>query len=250
MKKLYSFGLILTAFMMNSQTDSLEVKCTSAGSVVVNNNQAFPVATTAGQIDKEFFFTVKNTSAASLTYTVRRYDDLLNTVSGSDFAEAYFCTGIDCYLPSVMNGTFALAAGANTDLIAKLNEASVVGPSTIRYKVSVNGGSSAEVIIIYLNYNAPASVRELSSYFASVSAVYPNPSVSRSFVDINAVKDLNNVSLTITNILGSVVSSKQIDLDKGKNKVAVDSENLESGVYFVSISMGTSKITKKITISK
>jgi hypothetical protein len=50
--------------------------------------------------------------------------------------------------------------------------------------------------------------------------------------------------------LGSVVSLKNIQLTAGKNNIQLDSESLNSGIYFATISSGSNKIVKKFTINK
>ena len=58
------------------------------------------------------------------------------------------------------------------------------------------------------------------------------------------------MKLNIINALGSVVNSKTIELNKGKNLIQLETENLNAGVYFISVSNKESIITRKITVTK
>ncbi len=68
--------------------------------------------------------------------------------------------------------------------------------------------------------------------------------------NINANDNAKDVKLNIINALGSVVNSKTIELNKGKNLIQLDTENLNAGVYFISVSNKESIITRKITVTK
>ena len=86
--------------------------------------------------------------------------------------------------------------------------------------------------------------------FLNVSDVYTNPSNTKAFITINTITDVNSAALSITNSLGAIVSSKNIELNVGKNVIPLDVETLSSGIYFTTITSGNSKIVKKIIINK
>ena len=249
MRRLYIFVFIFIVVTISSQNVTFTVNSTSTGNSPVVNNDVFYRTTTASSNIKHYF-EIKNTSAASQTFSVRRYDDLLNVVTAvTDEASAYFCTGLTCYPASITDGTFVLGAGQNISLTTDLDEASVVGQSNIRYFIS-NFNAPSDALTVSIQYNGPLSVKESLSYFTNSSGAYPNPATSKVFIDVNAGMDLNNVQVNVLNLLGAAVSSKQINLDKGKNKIAIETENLESGIYFVAVIKGNSRITKKITLNK
>jgi len=84
----------------------------------------------------------------------------------------------------------------------------------------------------------------------SISDVYPNPSANKAQITVNSKVNTNNASVSITNALGSIISVKNIELSAGKNNIHLDSENLNSGIYFATISSGNNKIVKKFTVNK
>ena len=250
MKKIY---LLLLSLSLGSatcfaQTTTIELTSVEGPTVVVTNNQIFshvvaPLAT------HQHDFRLKNTSANTEIFLVRKFENLINQVTASDKAEASFCNGTTCYGANIMSATVSIAAGVSIDFKADLIEASIVGESNVSYEIS-NMANGSDVLNVELRYNVPASLRSFSPLFTNASNVYPNPSSSRSFIDLNVVKELNGTSLKIYNSLGALVSSKNVSLNKGKNTLSLDNEGLESGIYIICISNGSSIITRKLTVSK
>jgi hypothetical protein len=111
--------------------------------------------------------------------------------------------------------------------------------------------ASVDFIEFTVKYNNPlASVKTNTALFLNVSDVYPNPSNTKAFITINTTTDVNSAALSITNSLGAIVSSKNIELNVGKNVIPLDIETLSSGIYFTTITSGNSKTVKKIIINK
>ena len=129
------------------------------------------------------------------------------------------------------------------------DETIAAGYTEVKYEVYDVSNTSDAVAFTYKFNPLLASVKDNSSLFSSISGVYPNPAVSKAQISINSKTNLNTL-VTITNALGSVVSTKNIDLSAGKNTITLDSENLSSGIYFATISSDNTKIVKKFTINK
>ena len=249
MKKNYLFTYILLSFftiLIQAQTATFQISDLTNGTGIIANNSVFYRSTTpSATIDHSI--EVKNLTATTVSVSVRRYDDVVNTVSVSDYAQANFCTGVTCYGTSVMTTVMTLTANQIVVFKADLIEATVVGQSEIRYKFS-NPNNGSEATTTTIKYNNPLSVKNNSSLFSNVSNVYPNPSASKSYINFTSQGEINSVNVSIINNLGAIVSSKNVDVMVGKNTIALDSENLNSGIYFVTISSGSNKISKKITI--
>lgn len=247
MKKIYFilFGITLSLSFAFAQTPTFELVTTTATTVPIANNTTFDKVTTPLSAIS-YYFKLKNITATTQTYTIRKYDNVLNTITVGDAAAAYFCTGTTCYVPSVFSAFFVIPGNTEDDLTVYLDEASAVGLSNVGYEVQ-NG---TEKIAIVVRYNYAMGINTNFNNLSSVSNVYPNPSSSKSFIDVNALKELSGTSLKVYNCLGSIVSTKEINLEKGKNTLSIDSENLETGIYFVKITNGSSTLTRKITITK
>jgi len=149
-------------------------------------------------------------------------------------------------VPTVYSALFVIPANSSDDFIVYLDEASALGLSNIGYEVQ-NG---TEKLAITMRYNFATGIATNLNDLSSASNIYPNPSSSKSFIDVNALKELSGTSLKVYNCLGALVSSKEISLQKGKNKISIDNESLETGVYFVKIINGSSTLTRKLTVTK
>lgn len=254
MKKIYllSFALF-SAFSSIKAQSSLTVVDVNNGMAPVLNNAVINYTTVANDhITTEIDAT--NTSASTKYYKLRRFDDVLN--AGSN---AYFCVGsANCYPPTTYTSvvTITLTAGQslssiNQNLLLEIEEPSTTpGYSSIRYQI-YNVNDANDVFTLTLKYNdTGSSIKESSDLFSSVSNVYPSPAINKAYINVNANSEINNVTLTVTNSLGSIVSTKNINLSSGKNNITIDSEPLASGIYFATILSGNTKIVKKFTINK
>ncbi len=93
------------------------------------------------------------------------------------------------------------------------------------------------------------SINTVSDLVNQVS-LYPNPSASISNVDVT-LQSVGNVTLSLSNILGEVVYSTAVNnLSAGNHIFPIDVSNLNSGVYFVNLTLGNEHVTKKINVIK
>jgi hypothetical protein len=241
-----SISLFFVSFGAIAQS-SIEVKDLGAGAAIVSNG-ANIVDYTISKLVTSRLFEIKNTSSSTKTLTVARYDEILNTITPTDKAHAYFCLGTNCFTPTTFTASVVLLANQTTTLTTDLEEASSMGLSHVRYKTYVMGNSS-DSLSLTLRYNGVVSVKNQGNLIQTISDVYPNPSSSKAFVTINVGFPLD-VKVTIINSLGAVISTKTTELQSGKNTLSLDCESLPTGLYFVSINHGSQVITKKITVSK
>jgi hypothetical protein len=229
---------------LNAQ--SIELSDNSSGGVIANNDVIIDQVTTGNQ--SHIYIGVKNISSTQKTFGLTRTDVVLN--NGGD---AYFCFGGTCYGTNVVTSpTFETVAAGSQSPPAQLyyDENNTAGYSEIKYKIyDVNNVNDAVTFTVKIN-PLLTSVKNNSSLFTSVSAVYPNPAISKASIVINANTTANNCFVSITNALGEIVSTKQINLIAGKNTVAIDSENLTSGIYFATIFSDNHKVVKKFTVNK
>ncbi len=250
MRKIYLLSLALFAGLSLVQAQS--------SLVVTNESTGLPVANggiiyrgTAVGVEDLLEINIKNTSGSTKSYKFRRFDDVLN--SGAD---PYFCVQ-QCYTPATMISPVALSLNSNQDAVSMgvqpslhLLDNTTAGQSEIRYHIYDVNNATTDLFVLTVKYNNPLSVNNSSSVLSGVSNVFPNPSSSRSFINVTTSTEAANVKVSIMNSLGSVVSSKMVDLTAGKNTLSIETENLVSGIYFVTISNGNNTITKKITVSK
>lgn len=84
----------------------------------------------------------------------------------------------------------------------------------------------------------------------TVVELYPNPAQNEANVSINT-PNAHDVTITMLNSLGQLVTQKSVSLEAGNNVVNFDTKNLASGLYNVVIADKNGNTTvKKLTISK
>lgn len=94
----------------------------------------------------------------------------------------------------------------------------------------------------------PSSIGNVTSKVSSINVV-PNPFSSNATVSFYSEKS-GTMTERITNMLGAVVYSNQLDVKAGENTVNISRNGLNTGVYFYTITDGKSVATKRIVISE
>ena len=74
--------------------------------------------------------------------------------------------------------------------------------------------------------------------------VFPNPTSTDAFLNIESTTE-NNLSIIITDISGKEINKSNIITSIGKNQLPLNTEALESGIYFIKVSNETSSKTIK-----
>lgn len=103
---------------------------------------------------------------------------------------------------------------------------------------------------LFIPYNTQfcnAGIEQLSSNLSDMSVV-PNPFSDQAEVSFRSAM-AGNFSFEMTDLLGAVVYSRQVYVMQGDNEIAVDRNGLSPGIYFMSMSDGTSSLTRKAVIA-
>ena len=266
MKKTFTLIALIFTGLFNAQSQSLEAWTLDASGtntlVALPNGTTVAFSTTpGGAITTKVKF--KNISASTHTYNVIRTDVVLHTVtSPTDVAEAFFCFGDmgSCYTSAVLEPTADFvtltpgqATGGQSTFITDLQEASTVGYSEVRYKLynmaTGKTGTGADTLSWTFKFNQLLSVNENASVMESVSNIYPNPSTNNANITIVLTDELP-VKIQVFNSLGSLVYTGAEQQLSGKNKLAVDCTNFNSGLYFITVTAGNAKVTKRLVVNK
>lgn len=116
---------------------------------------------------------------------------------------------------------------------------------------------------IYFDYNEPVitnkvlntlkeptGIKQVSGSDKLSFSIYPNPTQAgfTAIVD-NKVTNAATV-ITITDVSGRVVLTKEMKLQAGKQMIQMSTENLRDGIYFVNLNMDGKKGTQKLVIVK
>ena len=96
--------------------------------------------------------------------------------------------------------------------------------------------------------NCTSGINDVTSNINSLLVV-PNPITNKAVVSFYADK-AGVMTERLTNMIGSEVSRKQLDVTMGENKSIIEKGNLPTGVYFYSLSDGKTVATKRVVISE
>lgn len=193
--------------------------------------------------------TIFNVSVTNNTHNLMNVKVLRTNVEIVDGTENTFCW-VTCYPPDVDESPegIRIDPGASVDNFTGdfiANES--IGTSIVKYKFfdDDNPDTFSEVVVKY--WSSPQAIGEEIANNISFSNAYPNPAINTFNIDYNFDTNINNASLKIVNLLGSVV--KEVEIDQNSNKLSMDISNLDSGVYFYSIVVNNEVFqTKKLVI--
>lgn len=233
-------------FSMNqAQVTNFQIKDNNNGGAIVSDGQTFyhPTQNLGPTINHEF--EIKNISAGTLSLSLRKYEDLMNTVSvtNSDVAQSYFCFGTNCLPATVFSYSIELAPGETTLLEAKFDEASVAGHSVVRFKFN-NKINTAEAITVTLKYDSNVGIKTLSAAEAGGFSVGPNPANANVYIKAeDALKPIEQIEL-IDALGKKVYGNDEMQL----TETMIPLQGIAPGIYLLRINGKTQNIQQKILI--
>jgi len=140
-------------------------------------------------------------------------------------------------------------AGANTLRLA-MAQASPEG-TVAGFKVDGTGSiglAEPNAIMIRLSGDYTGGLNE--NTFVNNVSVYPNPAVSVANVSFN-LNNNANVEIAVTDVTGKVVYTNTLtNVSAGNQKVVINTESLNNGIYMVNIISNGSKTTEKFVVKK
>jgi hypothetical protein len=103
------------------------------------------------------------------------------------------------------------------------------------YHVNVVGNTSS----------SPTGLKAIEPDQITDTRLYPNPAHDKAYLNLTTSSS-SNITVSIYEITGQLLSEKKIQADKGSNQIELEASNLNKGLYFVTISNGTSKKTIRL----
>ena len=267
MKKIFTLLALISFSILTAQSPSLQAWTLDAAGtttlIALSNGTTVSYVTTASTPTSTSTHTTKvkfkNISPVTHTYSVIRTDIVVN--SASPGAIPYFCFGDmgTCYSTWVNEpypGDYSiLGPGAETSngkhLITDLDEAYTIGYSAINYKLFdlALGKTSYDTLSFTFKYNQLSGIAEHNSSIANIGNIHPNPSSGNTYVTV-VLTDETNVKVQVYSTLGTLVYNGSEQHLSGKNNLSIDCTNLNSGLYFVTVTAGNSKVTKRLVVNK
>lgn len=94
-------------------------------------------------------------------------------------------------------------------------------------------------------------IEKLTSGTISAFNLYPNPTTANTTISFS-IAEKNKVTINVYDVLGSLVStlSQTNEFEKGENKISLNTSDLSSGIYYISLDINGAKETKKLVINK
>ncbi len=119
----------------------------------------------------------------------------------------------------------------------------------VKFKGTSAYGNNLYVDNVNINGLSPTTGISVSDMPNSLS-IYPNPITNKADIDFNLTK-VSEVSIVMYNLLGETVFSNLLgEMNQGSHSIKLDAQNLNSGIYFITLNAGNNKITKKVVINK
>ncbi len=93
-------------------------------------------------------------------------------------------------------------------------------------------------------------INDLTTIVQNSFVLYPNPASQNTTISFS-IADKNNVSVSVYDVLGNIVStmSQTNDFEKGNHSINLNTSNLASGIYYVSLTVNGAKEIKKLIIT-
>lgn len=173
------------------------------------------------------------------------YEVLMNTssMSSGDFVDAAFYSR-----PDLADGT--TYAGDTTWTMVTVNVPAMYAGQTV-YLGFHHNANDMDVLYLdnFLIKEAAVGVNEVENAF-TMSEVFPNPFNNTANFSID-LKTPSDVAYTITDLSGKVlVAQTEFNRPVGVNRFTIGADNLAAGMYYLQVTAGSSKMTKKIQVVK
>jgi len=110
------------------------------------------------------------------------------------------------------------------------------------YNTALNGCATATYV------GGTDGVEEAASKRINVS-IFPNPAVDNANINLMLIEN-SNVAINIVNAIGQTVYSTEMNDVNGAQNVQVNTSNLETGMYFVNVTINGNTTTERINVTK
>jgi hypothetical protein len=142
--------------------------------------------------------------------------------------------------------TIVSGQGTNTVVV---NYGTLTGSQTIKVMTTNECGISSAIKSVTLIAGSCPSSKQEETAVKSVTEVslYPNPTKDVFNIEFNTAMD-GEMTMTIYNMNGAMIRTKNVKLTQGNNLINEDISSLASGIYFVQIysSSNNETIVKKL----
>jgi PKD repeat protein len=237
---------------------------TGTNSIKIDNNTTQPNGIVNSLVSKPINF-----SGLTKAYVIFKYAYAQRNTSSADVLKVY--TSINCgkswsqkfidqgagatsgpvTLATVSNRTSAFTPQNQSDWKTKtIDISSVVGIQNAMVKFEFTGNGGNNVYLDDINISSTSSGISKAELADNLSLnVIPNPSNGHAELTFNLLKT-DNVNAEIMDIVGRTVRSlvKEQAFDEGEHRVSID--NINAGVYFIKLTVGSQQFIQKMIINQ
>ncbi len=154
------------------------------------------------------------------------------------------------YMSPRTNAGVLFSSATTTAITVKIPFSITNSPGYTQLVTNSHWFNTAEVPF-YLGSVAPppvdVSVSEYGQQAAELSYLYPNPSNENTTLAIQ-LKENESVGIVIYNLVGQAVKAYSAEGQNGENRIAIDLNGIEKGIYMVKVNVGNTSSTKKLII--
>ncbi|MBS1772533.1 MAG: T9SS type A sorting domain-containing protein [Bacteroidetes bacterium] len=120
---------------------------------------------------------------------------------------------------------------------------------TAVYQIKFTGFTSSTGKIVFAKrlWQFPANVNEVTNNI-SAHMIVPNPANNNADLVIDAKEASGNTMLIVTDITGKVALKSNVALNKGLNALQINTGDLATGTYMITVTNGAWKITDKLAV--
>lgn len=229
---------------VSTNSGSLKMDCYNYGSIGQTDEFIIKPVDLSTFADAEIRFDVAHAQySASYTDALKVY---ASGDCGATWTQIYSKSGAT--LATVAASTSAFTPTSTQWRNDNASLTSFVGNNKVFIKFECVNGYGNNMYVDNINITNAVGVEEVA--LENNVTVYPNPVEDLATITMNLVSS-DNVTVDVYNAVGQkVYSVNKGQLAAGNHNVTVDFSALESGFYFVNVTVGTTTITKKITSVK
>ena len=152
------------------------------------------------------------------------------------------------------NGTAITSLTANTpiniNLTVPMTGTNVEQMSDLKVVIFVQDNTTKEVLQSAWMDVVPNGVSDIDASGNGITNMYPNPATDNVTIQYQ-VGQAQNVNWTMTNSLGEVVrSGENVQSNQGANQINVATDNLATGVYFMTLTTNEGVFTQRVVIAE
>ena len=173
---------------------------------------------------------------------------VIDDVTGLPPGFSYLCTPSNCSFTAGSNACILLQGPAPT--AGMIGNYPLIVHTIVYYKIFGTPNfllDNNDDYSITIESSTGISVNEKLTFGAGQNM--PNPAKDYTLIPVTLLRN-ENVTFTLTDLIGQRIIDRTIFLQKGKTNIPVDLHNLQPGIYLYTVSNGKSTVAKRMIISR